>query len=1110
MKKNTDLESGFFNPRIFAAVILCLAGTWIAMLSFASDPPPDGTLTSTSGPLTYTAGPFFQPNAFGNTIAGECDPDPSDPLVPCTIYRLRVSLPPSYVHANPNTHLFVRIDWSVPAAVFDLYLWDAANWAGVTSFPNGSPIAQSVQTATTFQQVEVSPDAASSGNFVVQVSTTFPAGQSFTGKIWLGPATAGHNPVQPPGNASGIAPRFQEYIPTDTNGAPSSSLGVFAGEPTIGVNPKVNANKGGDLFYQGLYEILRTRFDDSTSPAKATWEFKDAPNGISNKATTDPILLSDPATGRLWAMQLAGGDSLTDISDDDGETWSPDISGGIGTGVDHEGMGVGPYPTTGAGSLIPHPAYPNAVYYCSQQVATAYCARSDNGGLTYGPIVPIYDSATSKCVGLHGHPKIAPDGTVYVPNKGCGLDTPVLGQGLVNVVVSQDAGATWTIRAVPDSTGSLLSKGDPSVGIDKSGTMYLAYQNLSNNHMYVAVSHDKGATFAPSVDVGALAGINYSVFPAATAGDTGRAAVAFFGSTYNGTNTNYTDMSFPGVWYLYIATTYDGGHTWFVANTTPDNPIQSFGGIGNSGDNRNHYDFVDAQVDTQGRIIASNSIGCSAGCVNNGGPNTFSKLVGIVRQSGGRRMYAQFDPAEPARPAAPLLSGYRTTQFVYLTWPDTDNNGSSITGYNLYRRIDSGTETRILSNTTQRQLSDRTDSAHTYQYRVTAVNVVGEGPSSNTFAPTVGQNAPRPQLSCSLPGQVYADRTGEGGTQPNNDIASFSIAEPHDMPGKVVFVINNAQPSLVQNGNSLFYLYFDPPTGGKRYRLRYSANPQAPVNEIGTGKDNDFTNDPTPETGGEFRNWTVISTLEPGSGIQSDGSVRFIIDKTKLGIKTGDVLLGVAVREDTAGSPSGVISADFAGGRQDYLVVGNDFCSRVVPARVVSRKTHGSVGTFDIDLPFLPNGTVVSPPAGIECRTGGTNANYTLVFTFPNPLTHVDGAAVTSGTGSVASSGIDGSDAHNYIVNLSGISNVQTISVGLTNLSDSTGNISTSVSASMKVLVGDVNASGVVDSGDVFLVRQQTGHAATLSNFRDDVNASGLIDSGDVFLTRQKTGTAIQ
>ena len=1097
MNKNNDSRSGFVNPRIFAAVALCAAGISMAMLSFASSPS-SGTLTTANGPttpLTYTAGPFTQPNVFGNSIAGECDPDPSDPLVPCDIFRLHVSLPAGWAQANPNKHLFVRIEWSVPAAVFDLYLWDAASWTA-GSFPSGSPIAQSVQSATTFQQVEVPPDAVASGDYVVQVSTTFPAGQSFTGKIYLDDATVAT--VQPGGNASGIAPRFQEYIPTDANGAPSSSLGLFAGEPTMGVDTQVNFNKGGDVFYQGLYEILRIRFDDSTSPAKATWEFKDAPNGISNKATTDPILLTDPATGRIWAMQLAGGDSLTDISDDDGETWSPDISGGIGTGVDHEGMGVGPYPTVPPGSLIPHPLYQNAVYYCSQQVATAYCARSDDGGLTYGPIVPIYDSVTSKCVGLHGHPKVAPDGTVYVPNKGCGLDTPVLGQGLVNVVVSENAGVTWTIRAVPDSTGSLLSKGDPSVGIDKAGNAYLAYQNLNNNHLYVAVTHDKGVTYSPSVDVGALVGINYSVFPAVTAGDNGRAAVAFFGSTYNGTNTDFEDMSFPGVWYLYIATTYDGGNTWFVANTTPDNPIQGFGGIGNSGDNRNHYDFIDAVTDTQGRVIASNSIGCSAGCVNKGGPNSFSKLVGTVRQSGGRRMYAAFDPTEPALPAAPLLNGSRTRQFVYLNWPDADNSGSPITGYNVYQTIDGGTETKIYNNTTQRQLVIPANTLHNYSYRVTANNAIGEGPSSNTFAPTVGQNVPQLQLSCTLPGQVYLDRTGEGGAQPSNDIASFSIAEPYDMPGKLVFVINNVQPMLVQNGNSIFYVFFDPPSGGIRYRLRFSADPSAPLKEIATSKDNDFTNDPTPETGGEFRNWTVLPAgLDAASGIQPDGSVRFIIDKATLGINNGDVLLGVAVREDTAQDPSSVILSDYAGGRQDYTVVGNAFCTT---PQVASRKTHGAAGVFDIDL---------TAGTSTEDRSGGANGNYTMVFTFPNTLTSVGGANIGSGSGSVANANIDPSDAHNYLVNLTGVTNAQVVTVNVSNIVDSAGVSISAVSGSMPVLIGDTNNDRFVNSADISQTKSQSGQPVGASNFREDVNVDGFINSADISLVKSKSGTAV-
>lgn len=192
------------------------------------------------------------------------------------------------------------------------------------------------------------------------------------------------------------------------------------------------------------------------------------------------------------------------------------------------------------------------------------------------------------------------------------------------------------------------------------------------------------------------------------------------------------------------------------------------------------------------------------------------------------------------------------------------------------------------------------------------------------------------------------------------------------------------------------------------------------------------------------------------------------------------------------------VGEHWLGGSTQSLIL--RYAPAALPSNIVSRKTHGDAGTFDIDL---TNAT------GIECRSGGLNGNYTLVFTFANSLTNIDGATITNGTGSVASSSVDSNDAHNYIVNLTGVGNDQTITVNLNNVSDSAGDFSSTVSASMGLLIGDVNASGVVDSGDVFLVRQQTGQSATQSNFREDVNASGLIDSGDVFLTRQQTGTSL-
>ena len=167
-----------------------------------------------------------------------------------------------------------------------------------------------------------------------------------------------------------------------------------------------------------------------------------------------------------------------------------------------------------------------------------------------------------------------------------------------------------------------------------------------------------------------------------------------------------------------------------------------------------------------------------------------------------------------------------------------------------------------------------------------------------------------------------------------------------------------------------------------------------------------------------------------------------------------------------------------------------------IPISVVSRKTHGTAGDFDIDLPLGGN-------PGVECRSGGTNGDYTLLFTFANTLTNVTSAGVTNGTGSVATGNIDSNDAHNFIVNLIGVSNAQAITVSLSNVTDSAGNFSSAISAQMGVLIGDVNASGVVTSGDTNLCKAQALQPVTNANFRNDINASGSITTGDVNIIKQ-------
>jgi hypothetical protein len=137
------------------------------------------------------------------------------------------------------------------------------------------------------------------------------------------------------------------------------------------------------------------------------------------------------------------------------------------------------------------------------------------------------------------------------------------------------------------------------------------------------------------------------------------------------------------------------------------------------------------------------------------------------------------------------------------------------------------------------------------------------------------------------------------------------------------------------------------------------------------------------------------------------------------------------------------------------------------------------------------------------------NGDYMLVFTFSNTLTYVGSPSVMSGTGSVASSKIDGNDAHNYLVNLTGVTNAQYLTVRLTNVHDSAGNGSNVVSTSMGVLLGDTNGDGVVNGADTAQTKSQSGTAVTGSNFREDVNTDGFINSADISLVKSKSGTGL-
>ncbi|MGI8819796.1 MAG: carboxypeptidase-like regulatory domain-containing protein, partial [Chthoniobacterales bacterium] len=165
---------------------------------------------------------------------------------------------------------------------------------------------------------------------------------------------------------------------------------------------------------------------------------------------------------------------------------------------------------------------------------------------------------------------------------------------------------------------------------------------------------------------------------------------------------------------------------------------------------------------------------------------------------------------------------------------------------------------------------------------------------------------------------------------------------------------------------------------------------------------------------------------------------------------------------------------------------------------VVSRKAHGTAGTFDIPLPL-------SGAKGVEDRTGNANmlGTHTVVLTYSTPPVGVT-ASIAANNPSGATGMVTGvvQSGNDLLVGLSGVTDQQVLT-----LSTSGGSVSPAV-VPIVFLVGDVNSNYIVNTGDAVQTRGNAGQIANTLNFRTDVNTSGVIDGGDTIIVRSRSGNS--
>lgn len=398
-------------------------------------------------------------------------------------------------------------------------------------------------------------------------------------------------------------------------------IGHDAAEPTLAMT------RDGTLFYAAIsfkndvagapVPLPRTDILRSIDGG-LTWEdvTPRLPGGVvrSHFDTGDPYVYVDPATDRVFDLdqRFGVGQYSVSWSDDKGDSWTGPVFLCDAPPCDHQTI-VAFKPRVVPAS----PTYASHVMVCYNQIHSAACKVSPDGGLTWtrasspflgvdpskgAPVNPQTVFGPGFCGGLHGHLRASADGVVYLGKGQCGVPM---------VAITKDSGLTWTNVVISDSP---IQGHEVTIAVDEENNVYANW--VAEGRLMLASSSDEGATWTEAIDV-TPPGLTATHLPVIAAGAAGKVVMAFAGTDDPEGYEEEEGDDADAKWHAFLMLIDDALTPTPSMTTARVNPADDPVVKGRCGPGRCPalYDFIDVIVDADGRPWAAFSDACVEECV---------------------------------------------------------------------------------------------------------------------------------------------------------------------------------------------------------------------------------------------------------------------------------------------------------------------------------------------------------------------------------------------------------------------------------------------------------------------------------------------------------------